>query len=317
MKTRSILLAAAFAVVLVGVALSATACGMKRDIITIEANQTAFQIPIQGDRSNQAQLFSEEFLSQKKVSVKQVFVEYKRIKNRSFQMFGKWYPTTKVIVVDLKPVTRAWTKTPVSGTSGSDQALVAETKESVAFSAEMNCNAAVDEANAAQFVHYYYGKSLEEVMDSQVRPYAQQLFTEKCAEFTLDELLLNKAVITKYVREGVTKQFALRGINVMSLGMQGEITYLNDAIQQSIDKRIQSTNDYLAQQAQNKKRVEMAEAANKEAALLSGDTAIKLRQLDIDRINADANKAAVEKWNGVLPTQMIPGSSIPFINLNH
>ena len=24
---------------------------------------------------------------------------------------------------------------------------------------------------------------------------------------------------------------------------------------------------------------------------------------------------AVEKWNGVLPTQMIPGSSVPFVNL--
>ncbi len=28
------------------------------------------------------------------------------------------------------------------------------------------------------------------------------------------------------------------------------------------------------------------------------------------------NLKAIEKWNGVLPTQMIPGSSVPFINVN-
>lgn len=294
-------------------ALSLTGCGMKRDIITVNADQTAFQIPIQGDRAGQAQLFTEDFLKEKKVSVKQVFVDYKRIKRTSFQMLGDWYPTTKVIVVDLKPVTRAWTKAAQSGTSAADQALIAETKESVAFSAEFNCNAAVDEANAAKFVHYYYGKSLEEVMDSQVRPYAQQLFTEKCAEYTLDDLLLNKALITKYVREGVTRQFADRGINILSLGMQGEIVYLNNAIQDTIDKRIQSQNDYLAQQAQNKKKKEMADAAMYEAERLSGPIAIKLRQLEIDKMRAQAALTQAERWDGKLPGTMY-GPVQPFIN---
>ncbi len=44
-----------------------------------------------------------------------------------------------------------------------------------------------------------------------------------------------------------------------------------------------------------------SEAANNEKY-------IQLQQLEVER-------AAVEKWNGVLPTQMIPNATLPFINL--
>jgi hypothetical protein len=125
---------------------------------------------------------------------------------------------------------------------------------------------------------------------------------------------VHKADITKAIRDGVTDKFAAQGISIMTLGMQGDIAW-DPAIQASIDKRIQSNNDYLAQQAQNKKKVEMAEAANREATLLSGDTALKIRQLEIEKINAEANRAAVDKWNGTLPTSMIPGGSVPFLNV--
>lgn len=304
------------AVMLLTVAIVSTGCefGMKRDIVVINPDETAFAIPVTGDNSNQAQLYSERNLEDNKVSAKRYIVEYERVKKSGYELLGSWYPKVKLVVVSLKPVTRAWTGSADSGTASANQALVAETKESIRLAAEFNCNAAVDEANAAKFVHAYYGKQLEQIMDEQVRPYAQQLFTEQAAKYTMDEFLGKKSEITAYVRDGVTKKFATQGIRIMTLGMQGDIAW-DPKIQDSIDARIRANNEMLANQARNKQKVEAAEAAHKEANLLGGATALKIRQLEIDKIKAETQRAAVEKWNGTLPTQMIPGGSLPFLNV--
>lgn len=310
MRLRNLLII----ILLLVVALTSTGC-MKRDVVVINPDETAFALPMSGGTiENQEQLFSEANLTENKVMVKRVFIDYERVKTRSYQLFGTWYPKVMVVKISLRPVTRAWTGDPSTGSSTSNQALNAETKESIALSAEFNCNAQVDETNAAKFTHAYYGKQLEEIMDTQVRPYAQQIFTEQAAKYTMDEFLENKGEITKAIREGVTKKFADQGIKILTLGMQGDIKW-DPAIQASIDKRIQSQNDYLAQQAQNKKKVEMAEAANREAKLLGGDTALRIKELEIQRIKAEAARAAVDKWNGTLPTHMLPNTTLPFIDI--
>lgn len=302
-------------VLLVAISLSATGC-MRRDVVVINADETAFALPLTGDtQANQAQLYSEANLSKNKVTAKRVYVDYERVRTRSGQVFGKWYPKIMVVKVSLRPVTRAWTASPETGTQASNQALVAETKESIRFSSEFNCNAQISEINAAKFVHFYYGKQLEEVIDTQIRPYAQQLFTEQAAQYTMDEFLLNKAKITEYVRSGVIKKFATQGIDVMTLGMQGDIAW-DPKIQDSIDGRIKANNEYLANKARNSQKVEAAQAANREAQLLSGETAIRIRQLDIQKMQAEAQLTASQKWNGVLPTTMVPGGSTPLLNIS-
>lgn len=306
-------------------ALTLTGCKPVR-YVEIGPDETAFAIPLQGDRGAQQQLLTEEYLNENKISAKRYQIPYVRLK-RAAGLPGYWAEGVKVIKVDLKPVTRAWTGSVDTGTSAKNQALVAETRDSIGFSSEMNASAAVNEGSAAKFVHFYYGKSLDDVMDLYIRPYAQQLFTEKCALYTLDDqkdkkgnittpgLLTHKAEIMEYVRKGTREFFASRGIDILSLGMQGEVTYLNKDIQASIDKRIQSKNDYEATKFQNQKRIETAQAAQREAQLLSGPTAIRLRQLEIQRIQAEAQKTAAERWNGTLPTTMLPGSGVPLVNV--
>jgi regulator of protease activity HflC (stomatin/prohibitin superfamily) len=163
-------------------------------------------------------------------------------------------------------------------------------------------------------VSSYYGKQLSEVMDTQIRPYAQQLFTEESAKYTMDEFLANKSKITKAVRDGVTKKFAEQGIVIMTLGMQGDIQW-DPKIQESIDTRIRANNEYLANQARNKQKVEAATAASREAKLLSGETAMKIRQLEIEKIKAETQREAAAKWDGKLPVQMVPGGATPFVNV--
>lgn len=319
---KTLLVRLALVAMLAVVALSATGCGMKRDVVLVNADETAFAIPLSGDTiENQAQLYSEENLKNNKVTAKRVFVDYERVKTKSSQVFAwmrPWFAKVMVIKVSLKPVTRAWTADPSSGTSAANEALVAETKESIRLSAEFNCNAQVDEANAAKFVHNYYGKQLEEVIDTQVRPYAQQLFTEQAARYTMDEFLAKKGEITNHVREGVTKKFGDQGIRIMTLGMQGDIAW-DPKIQDSIDARIRANNEMLANQARNKQKVEAAEAANREAKLLTGETAIRIRELDLRKAElenqADFIAMLKEKWSGNYPSTMLGGNANTLFNL--
>jgi hypothetical protein len=314
MKLRNTMVKLVLIVALLAVALTGTGCFMKRDVVVINADETAFAVPLSGDTNNQAQLYSKENLAKGKVTAKRVFVDYERVKTRTGEILGKWYPKTMVIKVSLRPETRAWTGAVDSGTAAVNQALIAETQESIRLAAEFNCNAAVAEDRAADFVSSYYGKQLSEVMDTQIRPYAQQLFTEESAKYTMDEFLANKSKITKAVRDGVTKKFAEQGIVIMTLGMQGDIQW-DPKIQESIDTRIRANNEYLANQARNKQKVEAATAASREAKLLSGETAMKIRQLEIEKIKAETQREAAAKWDGKLPVQMVPGGATPFVNV--
>lgn len=319
----------AFLVIMVVVAVSGQFVP-PRHYEPILPNETAFSVPVYGNSSNQAQIFSSRNLSENKVTVKNYLVPYTKIyPNAMLQAvgIGQWVEANKVIKIDLSPVTAAWTKPATTGTSSGDQALGAETRESVGFSSEWTCQAQVDEANAADFVHSYYGQQLKDIMDNQIRRYVQQQFTAEAAKYTLNDtydsngklvasgFLSNKATISKAVFDATKTYFASRGIDILNLGMQDQIAYNNPQIQASIDKMIQSNNDYQAQKFQNQKRVETAQAASKEAALLNDATAIKLRELDIARIQAETARAAVEKWKGDVPNTMVPGQAIPFIGV--
>ena len=41
----------------------------------------------------------------------------------------------------------------------------------------------------------------------------------------------------------------------------------------------------------------------------------KRQNLETERINAEITVTQAEKWNGVLPTTMVPGGTVPFLNL--
>ncbi|KKR19804.1 MAG: Band 7 protein [Parcubacteria group bacterium GW2011_GWE2_39_37] len=80
-------------------------------------------------------------------------------------------------------------------------------------------------------------------------------------------------------------------------------------------------NSQLALKAENDLQRIKTEAAQRIAQAKAEAEAIKLQS---DAANNDkyvnlkaleVQKSAVEKWNGVLPTQMIPNATLPFINL--
>lgn len=288
-------------------------CGCtKKEVHTIEANQTAFLIPLKGNTANQASFESEELLSEAKVATKQVYIT--KTRERLAFMHYEYVPDNMLIIVDRTPVTREWSETTNIGTSSNNQAIYAESKESIGFSVGMNCSAQIySEEDAVKFLYSYNNKTLADIMDSEIRARVESDFVEACAKHTMNEILAKKAEIMDFVRSDVTNYFAERGITITVLGMKDGIEYDDANVQTAINAAFVAERNAEAQAINNETAINKAHA-EAEAALIIAEGEAKANQLlsasITDRL-VEMKKA--ERWNGQLPK--VTGGTTPIIDL--
>ena len=286
-------------------AFSMTGCGFikpydKPELVTIEASQTAFLIPLVGDSGDQASFESEELLQQAKVATKEIQIPHRWVKTGRLPGSGQWRAAAKLIIVERTPVTREWSSTEDTGTSVKNQAIFAESKESIGFSVGMNISAQIyTENDAVKFLYSYNNKSLEEIMDSEIRARVESDFVEQCAKYSLNDILKSKEEIMDYVRKDVTDYFAEKGITITVLGMKDGLEYDSAEIQKSIDEKFSSEQKLITQENLNKATISAAEAEAKANKLISESLTKEL-----------VEKQKIEKWNGVLPQVTSNGNAI-------
>lgn len=266
----------------------------KPEFVTIEPHQTAFLIPLIGDTTNQASFESEEMLREAKVAAKEIQIPHRWVQTGRFHWRGEYRDTMALIVVDRSPVTREWSSTDGVGTSAINQAIYAESSESIGFSAGMNCSAQIySEDDAAKFLYCYNNKPLSEIMDTEIRARVESKFVEECASRTLNDILVEKEEIMKTVREDVETYFADRGITITVLGMKDGLEYDDATIQKSINDKFSSEMKLTTQENENQRIISEAEALAEANRILSESlTDEVLRQMYLD------------KWDGKLPNVM-------------
>lgn len=284
----------------------------KKQVVKIEPNQTAFLLNLRGNSSDQASFESEELLRDAKVPAKQVYITYHRERLGPFSR--KWVQDNMLIVVDRTPVTREWSETADVGTSTANQAIFAESKESIGFSVGMNCSAQIySEDDAVRFLYSYNNKSLSEIMDSEIRARVESDFVEACAKYTMNDILSKKAEIMEYVRNDVTTYFAERGITITVLGMKDGIQYDDPAVQTAINAAFVAEREAEAQEIKNKTAIAKAESdaeALKISATAEAEANKILAESATDKLIELKN---TEKWDGHMPDSV--GGSIPFISI--
>ena len=266
----------------------------KPEFVTIEPHQTAFLIPLIGDTTNQASFESEEMLREAKVAAQEIQIPHRWVQTGRFHWRGEYRDTMALIVVDRSPVTREWSSTDGVGTSAINQAIYAESSESIGFSAGMNCSAQIySEDDAAKFLYCYNNKPLSEIMDTEIRARVESKFVEECASRTLNDILVEKEEIMKTVREDVETYFADRGITITVLGMKDGLEYDDATIQKSINDKFSSEMKLTTQENENQRIISEAEALAEANRILSESlTDEVLRQMYLD------------KWDGKLPNVM-------------
>ena len=264
------------------------------EFVTIEPHQTAFLIPLIGDTTNQASFESEEMLREAKVAAKEIQIPHRWVQTGRFHWRGEYRDTMALIVVDRSPVTREWSSSKDMGTSAVNQAIYAESAESIGFSAGMNCSAQIySEDDAAKFLYCYNNKPLSEIMDTEIRARVESKFVEECASRTLNEILVEKDSIMATVREDVETYFAARGITITVLGMKDGLEYDDATIQKSINDKFSSEMKLTTQKNENERIISEAEAIAEANRILSESlTPEVLKQMYL------------EKWNGKLPEVM-------------
>jgi hypothetical protein len=215
-----------------------SACGpaKKEKVINIEPNQTAFVVPLTGDSTSQLQFQSVEFLQDKQVAAKQIIIpQRKQSTGRGYWSYD-WIPTVAVIIVDRTPVTREWTQADSTGTSKSNQAFGVESIESIDFKVGATCSALVEEAHAAEFLYYFSGKSLAQVMDENVRGFIQAELFREFGHRTLLEGQGQKSDIFELVFANTQAHFVELGITINSCGGSEGLIYTDPAVQAEINE---------------------------------------------------------------------------------
>ena len=272
----------------------------KPEFVTIEPSQTAFLIPLVGDTETQASFESEELLASAKVAMKEVQIPHRWVQTGRWNWYGEWKPTMRLIVVERKPETREWNNTDGTGTSAINQAIYAESSESIGFSVGMNCSAQIDtEDDAVKFLYSYNMKPLAEVMDTEIRARVESVFVEECAKRSLNDILREKDAIMEAVREDVMSYFENKGITITVLGMKDGLEYDDPAIQQSINEKFSSEQRLITQGNENKRIVSEAEAIAEANKIISDSITDNILK-----------KEYIDKWNGEMPKYTGDSSNI-------
>jgi len=152
-----------------------------------------------------------------------------------------------------------------------------------------------------------------------IYPVLSPVVEEVFSRYTANELVLNRPILPVEVKKTIIDRLKDKGITIKGI----EFTFdFDQAYEDAIKNKQVQEQQALAQvnitkQEEEKKKQEilkaeaLAEKTRLEAVALQSAQGDKV----ISKIYAEAALKAADKWNGVLPTQMIPGQTLPFIQL--
>jgi hypothetical protein len=269
------------------------------EFVQIQANQSAFAIPVVGDtKSTQTNFGSKKFLDDAKVATKRFQVPHTVIRNPNWGTSDYYVPSVLLILVDRTPYMREWVDASDRGTSNKKEGFLFQSREGINIGAGISIAAMVKEEDAATFLYWFgtknqqvtdvasqfasvnYGKSLQEIMDTVVRGYVQSALASRFMSVSFADGNAHAADIMTDLRNDITKHFAEKGITIDYIGYSGPLSY-SDSIQKSID--------------------DVFISSQKAAASAAMMTAVPYMQATAEINIRNAEAAAIQRWNGAIP----------------
>lgn len=171
----------------------------------------------------------------------------------------------------------------------------------------------LDEAEVGT-IYQHIGTNIEGKV---IQPSLEAAIKQVIAKYTAEEILNQRAIVQKEIEDIVRASVAPSHVLVTQYSMVNE--KFSSDFESAIERKQVAEQD--AKRAENELTRIKIEAEQRVAQAQAEATAIKLQS---DAANNDkyiALKAlevqleAVKKWDGRLPTSMIPGSALPFVNV--
>ena len=284
--------------------------------IEIEDHETAFLVPMEGGKDQQEALNSKEFLEKNFLSIKRVSLPLRAKKTGRMPWDIEWIPTARVVKTSRTPGHREWT---------ASMSLTAQSSEGTKFRVDSVIAAGVLEEDAALFRSNYKDVPLSQILDTNVRGFAQGKVAELFGNLPLEEAQRKKVDIFDAAEAAVKDEFRKFGLTVMYFGNRGGLYYVNKKVQDSIDQKFLEavrqqieTKKLVAQQIRNQTTRETAEAQAKAALVLqtAAEALEFTTDLEIAKMQAQARLDMAKKISGELPEMVLPERNAGNLLLN-
>jgi hypothetical protein len=302
-------------VVIMVVALGFTGCRPYQKPIYEEVlpNEIAFLVPLEGDASKQGSLASSSFLEESLVLSKRVQIPTRWNQTGRMLSIGEWIPTHRLIKLNMAPITREWTPDTTTGTASTNQGFEAESSESIGFVTGITCTAQIgSQSNAIKFLSVYYGMTIDQILDTEVRNRVATLLVELYAKMTIEEIRNSKDKVIAEVRNNIIPYFESKGLTISTLGYKEALTYTSPEIQKAIDAKYVAEKNQQAQLIVNKTNAEKAKSdadiaelkAMSDAKIIKAQMDTLVQQIDLLKAQAQLKfaEAEMEKAKNWRPT---------------
>jgi regulator of protease activity HflC (stomatin/prohibitin superfamily) len=219
--------------------------------------------------------------------------------------------------------TAIWTKSSIEG-SKNDDSITANSTEGVPVNIDVSVSYTLNPAKVPD-IYVKYRSAIDGIQNTFLRQSIRQAVQDTFGSYTVEDIYgPKKQEMAVKILSKLTDGVGQDGFNFTQFTINEVRLPAN--IMASINQKIQAGQDALkAEQTLKRIQIEaeqkIAEAKGTSEARIANAKA----EAEAIRIQAEAIQSqggadyvqlkSIEKWNGILPTQMIPGSTVPFINL--
>lgn len=171
----------------------------------------------------------------------------------------------------------------------------------------------VDPIKATEIYSQY--SSVENYEANVIEPIVRQVVKSTSAQFTAEELVTKRAEYSDQVNSQLSAQFTEKNAILENFSVTN--FEFSSAFSQAIEAKVTATQN--AEAAKNKLEQVKFEA---QQTIETAKATAEAQRISSQALAAQGGSdyvqlKAIEKWNGVLPTQMTPNSSVPFLNLKN
>ena len=149
-----------------------------------------------------------------------------------------------------------------------------------------------------------------------IQPYIQEAVKSVTANYDAEELITQRPTVTSELQSFVTERLAPLGMNVVELSITD--FQFSTGFQQSIEAKVTAVQQAL--EAENalarvefEAEQEIAKARAEAEGLRLQKQQITAQLLELRKI--EVQRAAVEKWNGVMPQVVTSGGPVPMLDV--
>lgn len=220
--------------------------------------------------------------------------------------------------------TAIWTKSPTEG-STEDQSITANSKEGMAVNIDTTLSYTLEPAKIPD-LYVKFRTGIGVIQATYIRQSVRQAIQDVFGSYSAEDIYWpKKQEIIGKIQASLVKKLGTDGINIQQYTINE--TRLPQQIIEAINAKMASSqNAGKAEQELRTIKIQAEQAVAKAKWDAEARVAAAKAEAEAIRISAEAirsqggveyvNLKAIEKWDGKLPAQMIPGQTVPFINLN-